>query len=76
MNIGIIGSGDVAQSLARGLIAVGHNVMIGSPDNHEHNLKDGRSAKKHRAKKTEMGSTTEAASFGEVAFLATAWHAS
>ncbi len=74
MNISIIGAGDVAQSLASGLIEAGHNVMIGSPESTAHSV--GRFNKKHKAKKAGTGSTTEAASFGEVAFLATAWHSS
>ena len=32
MKIGIIGSGDVAKSLATGLLHHGHDIMLGSSD--------------------------------------------
>lgn len=72
MNIGIVGSGDVAQSLGKGLIAAGHSVMIGSRDTNKAALKSWR---KKGGKKASLGSTTEAANFGELAILAIAWHA-
>lgn len=72
MKIGIIGSGEVAQSIGDGLAALGHNVMIGTRDVKKKDLKDWQ--KKHSRQKS-LGSTTEAAHFGEMAFIATAWHA-
>lgn len=72
MKIGIIGSGNVAQSLGAGLAAAGHDIMLGSrtPDKRE------MTAWKKRVKKHgEVGNTTEAASFGEIIILAVAWHA-
>jgi len=72
MNIGIIGSGDVARSLGEGLVAAGHEVMIGTRDTKRKELK---SWHKKNAKHKSLGSTTQAASFAEVAILATAWHA-
>jgi NADPH-dependent F420 reductase len=72
MKIGIIGSGDAAQSLSLGWIAAGHQVMLGtrSPDKKE------LSAWKRKAKKHgSVGSTPEAASHGDIIVLAVAWHA-
>ena len=72
MRIGIIGSGDVARSLGDGLVNLGHDVMIGTRDTKKKELGSWRKKNdKHRS----LGSTTEAASFAEVAILATAWHA-
>jgi predicted dinucleotide-binding enzyme len=72
MRIGIIGSGDVARSLGEGLVNLGHEVMIGTRDTKKKELSSWR--KKNNTNK-KLGSTTEAASFSEVAILATAWHA-
>jgi predicted dinucleotide-binding enzyme len=72
MKIGIIGSGDVARTLGDGLVAAGHDVMIGTRDVKRKELK---SWHKKNDKHKSLGSTTEAASFAEVSILATAWHA-
>lgn len=72
MRIGIIGSGEVARTLGDGLVEAGHSVMIGTRDVKRKELKSWHS--KHNKQKS-LGSTTEAASFAEVAILATAWHA-
>ena len=72
MKIGIIGSGDVAQSLGAGLVKAGHTVMIGTRDT---NKKELSSWHKKGDKKHLLGSTTEAAAYGEMIFLAIAWHA-
>ena len=65
MKIGILGSGDVAKSLAKGFLSRGHEVMLGSRDTaklREWIEQDG-SAK--------AGSFAEAAAFGEIVVLAT-----
>lgn len=72
MKIGIIGSGDVAQSLGKGLTALGHEVMIGSRDPKK---KDLVSWKSKLGKKAQVGTTTESASFGDICIVAVAWHA-
>jgi len=72
MKIGIIGSGDVAQSLGEGLIKAGHTVMLGSRDTDKKELSGWR---KKGDKKHNLGSTTQAAAYGETVFLAVAWHA-
>jgi len=67
MNVGILGSGDVARALGRGFLDRGDKVMLGS-----------RSPEKLAAWVTEMGrgaaggSFEEAAAFGEVVVLASA----
>jgi NADPH-dependent F420 reductase len=72
MKIGIIGSGDVAQSLGKGLVEAGHSVMLGTRDTAKRELGAWR---KKGDKSRSLGSTTEAASYGEIVFLAVAWHA-
>lgn len=72
MKIGIIGSGDVGLSLGEALVELGHEVMIGSREPDKKALSSWQ--KKHK-KLAQTGSTTAAAEFGEIAFLALAWHA-
>lgn len=72
MKFAVIGSGDVGQALARGLVDAGHSVMIGTRNTSK---KDLAWAKKHDKSKLSIGSFAEAADFGEMAFLAVAWHA-
>lgn len=72
MKIGIVGSGDVAQSLGEGLVKAGHTVMLGTRDIAKKDLSVWR---KKNDKKRMLGSTTEAAAYGEMVFLAVAWHA-
>jgi 8-hydroxy-5-deazaflavin:NADPH oxidoreductase len=72
MQIGIIGSGDVAQNLGEGLVKAGHKVMLGTRNPEKRQLKHWRKKKDHHR---SVGSTTEAANFGEVCVLAVAWHA-
>lgn len=72
MKIGIIGSGDVAKSLGHGLALKGHDVMLGSRDPNRNDLKNWHKDSSNK----QVGSTTEAASFGDLAILAVAWHAS
>lgn len=72
MKIGIIGSGDVAQSLGAGLLKAGYDVMIGSRDIKKKSLQEWN---KHNDKKAAFGDTTQAAAYGDAAILAIAWHA-
>ena len=68
MNIGVLGTGIVGQTIADKLISVGHNVKMGS-----------RSANNEKAlewasknpKNASAGTFSEATQFGEVIFLAT-----
>jgi 8-hydroxy-5-deazaflavin:NADPH oxidoreductase len=73
MKIGIVGSGDVAKSLGAGLVKAGHSVMLGTRDIHKKEL--GAWAKKKHDSKHLLGSTTDAAHYGEIIILAVAWHA-
>jgi predicted dinucleotide-binding enzyme len=72
MKIGIVGSGDVARSLGKGFANLGYEVMLGTryPDK-----KELSSWKKEAGSKGFIGTTTEAADFGEIVILAIAWHA-
>jgi predicted dinucleotide-binding enzyme len=68
MNVGIIGSGQVAQALARGFAALGHQVTLGSRTPEKltdfvGELGGGASA----------GTFAQAAEFGELGVLATLW---
>src|ERR1043166_6157110 len=65
MRVGILGSGDVAKSLARGFLKEGHEVMLGSrePAKLDSWVRDtGRGA--------SSGTFSETAKFGELAVLA------
>ena len=64
MNIGILGSGDVARSLAQGFLQQGHAVMLGTRDTSK--LLEWQ--RNHDKAKT--GSFADAAKFGEVLVLA------
>lgn len=64
MKIGILGSGDVAQTLAAGFLAHGHEVMLGTRDPAK--LNDW-SAKHPKAR---VGSFADSAAFGEISVLA------
>ncbi len=72
MKIGIVGSGVVAQSLGKGFVDAGYRVMLGSRNPDKKELKEW---KKNAGKHGQLGSTTQAAQFGEVCILAVAWHA-
>ncbi len=72
MKIGVIGSNEAAQSVAYGLLELGHEVMLGS---HTHTEELQSWKKRVKSKSAFIGTSTEAASFAEVAFLATAWRA-
>jgi len=64
MNVGILGSGDVAKALGQGFLSRGHAVMLGTRDPGK--LADWQ--KEHAAK---SGSFEETAKFGEMLVLAT-----
>jgi len=64
MKVGVLGSGDVAKSLAEGFIKHGHQTMVGTRDTAK--LADWQ--RKHPEAK--VGSFSETAAFGEVLALA------
>jgi predicted dinucleotide-binding enzyme len=65
MNMGILGSGMVAQGLSARLAELGHDVMIGTRD--ENKLKGWQSSNQ----KVKIGSFAETAAHGEMVFNAT-----
>lgn len=67
MNIGMLGSGKVAQAVGAGLIAKGHEVMVSSRDPHTERV---RRWVGEVGPHGHAGSFREAAQFGEVIVLA------
>jgi predicted dinucleotide-binding enzyme len=70
MNVGVLGSGMVGQTLGAGFAAAGHEVMLGTRD------PGGAKAMAWASKagpRARAGTFAEAAAFGDVAILATAW---
>lgn len=68
MKVGIIGSGEVAQSLGKGFLSEGNQVMLGSRDPEKETLKKWKNANPGG----KSGSFAEASAFGELLVLATA----
>ena len=66
MKIGILGTGDVGQSLAKGLIGLGHEVMIGSRESGGDKLGKAVASVGGGAR---GGTFAEAAAFGEMVAL-------
>ena len=66
MKIGILGTGEVGQSLAKGLLGLGHEVMIGSRDAGGEKLSKAVAAVGGSAR---GGTFAEAAEFGEMVAL-------
>ncbi|WP_374569507.1 NADPH-dependent F420 reductase [Ideonella sp.] len=64
MKIGILGSGDVAQTLAAGFLTHGHEVMLGTRDPAK--LNDWSA----QHPKARVGSFADSAAFGEIGVLA------
>ncbi|MGE3801185.1 MAG: NADPH-dependent F420 reductase [Candidatus Kapaibacterium sp.] len=69
MNIGIIGSAQVAQTLAKGFLASGHHVKLGTRSPEKLSEWLGEIANENLS----VGSNAEAAAFGELIVLATGW---
>jgi predicted dinucleotide-binding enzyme len=70
MKIGILGSGDVAQSLGTGFVTLGHEVKLGSRE--ATNEKAEAWAKK-AGPRASSGTFADAAKFGDVVLLVTLW---
>jgi 8-hydroxy-5-deazaflavin:NADPH oxidoreductase len=70
MKVGIIGSGIVAQTLAKAFITEGYEVMLGSRDPNKEAVTKWKAANP----KAKTGSFSETAAFGELLVLATAGH--
>lgn len=70
MNIGIIGTGVVGQTLGKGLAAKGHSVKIGSRNPNSEKLKEWES---QAGPNTSTATLEETAKFGDLIILATLW---
>src|SRR5262245_22453106 len=68
MKIGIFGTGDVAQSLAKGFLALGNEVKLGS---RTANNEKGLAFAKEAGPKASVGTFADAAAFGEILAIAT-----
>ncbi len=75
MKIGIIGSGEVARKLGRGLIDLGHPVMIGTRNENKPELAEwiNEPSKKGSEIKAFVGKFAEAASFGDLIIISSSW---
>ncbi len=70
MQIGILGSGDVAQALGLGFVKLGHDVKLGSREPGSAKLKVWLAK---AGKRASSGSFEETARFADIAVLATLW---
>jgi predicted dinucleotide-binding enzyme len=70
MKFGVLGTGIVGQVLGKGFADLGHEVKMGSRDARNEKLKEWVAKSGSRA---SGGTFAEAASFGEVILVATAW---
>lgn len=68
MKVGILGSGDVARSLAKGFLATGHEVRLGSRSGQKEQIHRWIAEEKLRASQGTMASTAE---WGELLAVAT-----
>ncbi len=69
MNVGLLGSGDVARTLASGFLKHGHEVTMGTREPAK--LADWA----RQNPKGQIGSLSDAARFGELLVLAVGWEA-
>src|SRR3989337_2642731 len=74
MNIGVLGTGDVGQTIGTKLVQLGHEVMMGSRD--AANPKAIMWAKNEEDKHALFGTFEDAATFGEIIFNCTLGSAS
>jgi 8-hydroxy-5-deazaflavin:NADPH oxidoreductase len=70
MKIGILGSGDVGRTLGTGLATRGHDVKLGTRSPEKEAIRDWGTKSGPR---TSVGTFADAASFGELAIVATRW---
>ncbi len=70
MNIGVLGTGDVGRTLARGFSELGHLVVVGTRDPKS---EKSRQIQSTLGKEIAVKTFAEAATFGEVILLATLW---
>ena len=70
MRVGVLGTGTVGQTLGTGLIALGHDVMMGSRSANNDKSAAWAAAAGERA---SAGTFADAAAFGELIVLSTLW---
>jgi len=70
MKVGVLGTGNVGQTLGSGFAKLGHEVKMGSRDPNQEKVK---AWVKKTGKKASAGTFAEAAAFGELTVLAAAW---
>jgi predicted dinucleotide-binding enzyme len=70
MKIGMLGSGDVGQSLGLAFVSLGHEVKMGSRNPGQASIKAWMAK---AGPKASAGTLAEAAAFGELAVIATMW---
>ena len=72
LQVGIIGSGDVARSLGRAFLTLGHRVMLGSrtPEGEKLQAWQLKMAAQGHAAACSVGSFAQAASFGQICVVA------
>lgn len=70
MRIGVLGSGDVGRTLARGLASRGNDVMLGTRDPSAERIQSWLAA---TSSPITAGTFADAAAFGELIILATLW---
>jgi 8-hydroxy-5-deazaflavin:NADPH oxidoreductase len=70
MKSGVLGTGEVGQKLGSGFVATGHEVKMGSRDSKNQNLTAWIAA---NGKNASGGTFADAARFGDVIVLSTAW---
>jgi predicted dinucleotide-binding enzyme len=69
VKIGILGTGDVGNALAKGFLGIGYEVMIGTRDPQSEKA----AAIKAALPGLQVGSFSEAAKFGDIGALCTLW---
>jgi hypothetical protein len=70
MKIGILGTGDVGQTLGSGFVKLGHSVKMGSRNPNQEKIKTWLARTGENA---SAGTFAEAAAFSDLAVLATLW---
>ncbi|MFI5280685.1 MAG: NADPH-dependent F420 reductase [Gemmatimonadales bacterium] len=70
MKVGILGTGEVGQALGSGLVANGHDVLMGS---RKAGNEKAATFVKRAGPKAKAGTFADAAKFGDVIVLATKW---
>ena len=70
MKIGILGTGMVGQSLAKGFVESGHEVAIGTRDPNNEKIKE---VVQNLGSNIKLVTFAEAAKFGELAVFAINW---